>query len=315
MNTPRLAETLNIAELCVPGTTFKHKGYLYQTIGEHLSSGGMGNVYGLKRCPIEREGDSELIAGKVFHSEYLYRLSTDEVARSDYHYAILATEQIASHHHPNLLPIYLSTPIRDNHLFLSPRKHTTLLAAVSQNRLGAKTRVSLLIQALRGLEALHHLGLIHRDFTLRNILVDATFRHAFLFDFDLTLQLHSVAKRTYRDHYQGRIFGSPGYSVPPEVLAPTLLDSAITTKLDIYAVGGAIFGLFTDQLPSGPSQDMWSLLARISEGIVHSGKSSICYPKVVPKILHPIIDACLEHNPNDRAGQRNFYHRRARFVY
>lgn len=267
----------------------------------------MGSVVGMMRRPlgtseqIPTQHDEQVVA-KLFHTEYLYRISTDELARLDHGYSMDAVQRIASIRHQSLLAIYIAAPIIDNYLIVSPRRTTTLLAAVTRQDLSSRQKVQLLIQALRGLSALHRAGVVHRDFTIRNILVDHTYQNAFLFDYDISLFLNDVAGRTYRTHYGGRIFGSPGYSVPPEAVDPTLIDCPLTSKLDIYAIGGAIFSLFTDQLPSGPSADMWSLLAKIAEGIVHNGQSSVHYPNVVPRVLRPIIEACLEHDPKDRTG-------------
>jgi len=57
--------------------------------------------------------------------------------------------------------------------------------------------------------------LIHRDFTLRNILVDDGANVAYVFDFDLAMSLDDIGSQTYRSYYKGRIFGSPGWSVAP----------------------------------------------------------------------------------------------------
>ena len=79
---------------------------------------------------------------------------------------------------------------------------------------------------------MHEARVLHRDFTLRNILVDSTWTGAKLFDFDLALSLDDVAGVSYKTHYQGRIFGSPGFSVPPEILDPGLMECAITQRMD-----------------------------------------------------------------------------------
>ena len=38
------------------------------------------------------------------------------------------------------------------------------------------------------------------------------------------------------------------------------MESPIDVSLDLYAVGTAIFALFTEDLPYGEAEDMWSLL-------------------------------------------------------
>jgi len=148
--------------------------------------------------------------------------------------------------------------------------------------------------------AAHAAGLVHRDFTLRNILVDEGANVAYVFDFDLAMSLDDLGTQTYRTYYKGRIFGSPGWSVAPETIDQALMDSSINTSLDIYAIGGALHGLFTDQLLYGPADDMWALLIRIAEGVVVGGKSKVFYPEGFPLVLKSVIEGCIERDPNQR---------------
>ncbi|HWN72045.1 MAG TPA: hypothetical protein VNM90_30605, partial [Haliangium sp.] len=158
------------------GVVFRHGEHVYRTSGRHLSHGGMGSVFVMERRPLARPGLSagpaEDVVGKVFHAQYLYQLRTDEVARRDYQTTMKTLETIRRIGHPSLLPVYVSEPLVDNHLLVSPRKADTLLELVARGDSSPRRRVRLLIQALEGLYALHDSRLIHRDFTLRNIMVD-----------------------------------------------------------------------------------------------------------------------------------------------
>src|SRR5262249_56053991 len=146
-------------------------------------------------------------------------------------------------------------------------------------------RSKLLVQALEGLATLHAARLVHRDFTVRNILVDEGANVAYLFDFDLAMSLDDLGSTTYRSYYKGRIFGSPGWSVAPETIDQGLMDSPINTSLDVYAIGGALHGLFTEQLLYGAADDMWALLIRIAEGVVVGGRHQGFSPRRLPP--HP----------------------------
>lgn len=288
-------------DLSREGITFRHGRHLYRTTGRHLSHGGMGAVYLMERRP-EDGGDTEEVVGKIFHAQYLYQIRKDEITRRDHLTTVAALQRITELGHRNLLPVYVSTPIADNHLLVTPRMADTLLEVVSRGSLSPRRRVQLLMQALEGMRALHEIRLLHRDFTLRNILVDAAAAQAYLFDFDLTLSLDEMSGATYESHYQGRIFGSPGFSVPPEIVDQGLMASAITPRLDIYAIGGALFGLFTDRNPHGRTDDMWGLLMRIAEGVVLGGISRVDYPDEVPLAVRPVIERCLERDPGRRFG-------------
>ncbi|HEU4612870.1 MAG TPA: protein kinase, partial [Kofleriaceae bacterium] len=164
--------TLRSDDLASPGFVFRYNHYLYRTSGTHLSNGGMGTVYELERRA-DDTGEVEAVVGKVFHSNYLYQLRTDEVTRRDHHNNLAAMARIAAIEHPNILPTYVSAPIADNYLFVTPRMGMTLLEAIGKHDLTPRARTKLLVQALEGLATLHAARLVHRDFTLRNILVDA----------------------------------------------------------------------------------------------------------------------------------------------
>ncbi len=291
--------TFRSEDLAKPGHAFRYNRYIYRTLGKHLSNGGMGAVYELERRD-EESGAVEQVVGKVFHSSYLHQLRTDEVTRRDHHNNLAAMARIAAIEHPNILPTYVSAPIADNYLFVTPRMGMTLLESIAKHNLTPRARTKLLVQALEGLATLHAARLVHRDFTLRNILVDEGANVAYVFDFDLAMSLDDVGTQTYRTYYKGRIFGSPGWSVAPETIDQALMDSNINTSLDIYAIGGALHGLFTEQLLYGQADDMWALLIRIAEGVVVGGRSKVHYPDGFPTQLRSVIEGCLERDPAQR---------------
>src|SRR5262249_32062943 len=176
--------TLKSDDLTKPGFCFRYNRYLYRTLGKHLSNGGMGTVYELERRD-DVTGGVEAVVGKVFHANYLFQLRTDEITRRDHHNNLAAMARIAAIEHPNILPTYVHAPISDNYLFVTPRMGMTLLEAIAKHNLTPRARTKLLVQALEGLSTLHAARLIHRDFTLRNILVDEGANVAYVFDFDL----------------------------------------------------------------------------------------------------------------------------------
>jgi serine/threonine protein kinase len=293
--------TLRSDDLASAGHVFRYGRYLYRTSGAHLAGGGMGTVYALERRD-DATGAIAPVVGKVFHASYLYQLRTDEVTRRDHHHTLAAMARIAAIEHPNILPTYVSAPIADNYLFVTPRMGMTLLEAIGKRELTPRARIKLLVQALEGLSTLHGARIVHRDFTVRNILVDDGANVAYLFDFDLAMSLDDIGNQTYRTYYKGRIFGSPGWSVAPETVDQVLMDTPITTALDIYAIGGALHGLFTEQLLYGQTDDMWALLLRIAEGVVVGGRSRVHYPDDFPLVLRGVIEGCLERDPAQRFG-------------
>ena len=290
---------LRADDLTHPDYVFRYGRYFFRTLGTHLAAGGMGTVSEMERR-LDNQGPVEAVVGKTFQVQYLNQLRSDEVTRRDHAINLSAVGRIAALSHPGLLPLYCVAPIADNYLFITPRMGVTLLEAISKHKLTARQRTQLLMQALDALGHLHDNRLLHRDFTLRNILLDDRAAVAYLFDFDLALSLDDIHGGTYASHYRGRVFGSPGYSVPPETVDPGLAELPVSTAMDVFAVGGALHALFTDELPYGKADDMWGLLMRIGEGVVIDGKSRVHYPDTVPRPLRPIIERCLERDPNQR---------------
>src|SRR5688500_10982371 len=206
--------TLRSDDLAKANLVFRYNRYVYRTNGQHLSNGGMGTVYELDRRDDET-GAEERVVGKVFHSNYLYQLRTDEVTRRDHHNNLAAMARIAAIEHPNILPTYVSAPIADNYLFVTPRMGVTLLEAITKHNLTPRARCKLLVQALEGLSTLHSARLIHRDFTLRNIPVDDGANVASLFDFHPAMSPDDIPHQTARHYFTSPVSRPPGCSGPP----------------------------------------------------------------------------------------------------
>lgn len=293
---PKPFVELASGDLGMAGVVFRCGQYFYRTTGKELGHGGMGTVFLMGR----RQGGGErtqAVVGKVFHADYLLQLRMDEPSRREHEKVMKNLDGLAEVDHPHLLPIYVATRISDNYLIVTPLRACTLREAVAQDSLSPRRKVELLMQAMSGLSEMHKRGYLHRDFTLRNILVDDKLEAATLFDFDLVLSLADVAGTDYRSRFGGRVFGSPGYSLAPEVLDSALMQGPIDPTLDIYALGTSIFALFTEELPYGDAEDMWSLLLRVSEGVVRGDRSYIKYPDSVPAVIRPIIESCMQRSP------------------
>lgn len=281
------------------GVVFRCGQYYYRTTGKELGHGGMGTVFLMGRR-LGPDSQTQAVVGKVFHPDFLLQLRTDSAAREEHEMVMKNVDNVAEIDSPHLLPTYVSTRIADNYLIVTPLRSGTLREVIARGELSARRKVELLMQAMSGLSSMHKAGFLHRDFTVRNILVDDKLETASLFDFDLVLKLADVKGINYKTRFQGRIFGSPGYSLAPEILDATLMESPIDVSLDIYAVGTAIFALFTEELPYGEAEDMWSLLLKVSEGVVRGERSYIEYPESVPSVVRPIIEHCMQRSPDLR---------------
>jgi tRNA A-37 threonylcarbamoyl transferase component Bud32 len=294
---------LRAADLAVPEVQFTDGQHLYLTSGLKLGHGGMGNVWTISR----RDGDEppKSVVAKTFREEFLFLLREDEAARRRFDHFERVIDQLRGLEHPNVLPVSLMAPISDNYLLVTPLAGPSLLQLMPAQPFTPTERVKLFVSALKGLKALHQRGIVHRDFTLNNVLAasaEGAPTSAVVFDFDLSVvpELLPPEDRTYGNYYQGRVLGSPEFSIAPELLDDVLGLEPISPRIDIYAAGTALFALFSELSVYGEAPDLSALFYRIAEGIVRSGESRVPYPDSVPPVLRPIIDTCLEREPGAR---------------
>jgi len=292
---------LRAADLAVPDVAFTDGQHNYVTSGKKLGHGGMGNVWTLTRVH-----DQATVVGKTFREEFLFLLREDEAARRRFDHFERVIDHLRGLDHPNVLPVELMQPISDNYLLITRLAGPSLLQLVPSQPFTASERLKLFADALRGLKALHARGIVHRDFTLNNVLAsapgDGPPRGAVVFDFDLSVvpEMLQPEDRSYGVYYQGRVLGSPEFSIAPELLDDVLGLEQISPRIDVYAAGTALFALFSELSVYGEAPDLSALFFRISEGVVRSGESRVPYPDSVPPLLRPLINACLEREPEAR---------------
>jgi serine/threonine-protein kinase len=291
---------LRAADLEKSGMWFTDGAYLYRSSGKRVGEGGMGNVWNVTRHLGDTAAPAELVVAKTFREEFLVLLREDELARRRFDHYEQVLSVLSQISHPNLLPVLRVSPISDNYLMVTPLAGQSLLTLVTVEAVPPRERVRLLAEGVRGLAALHDRGIIHRDFTLNNVLTLEG--SAAVFDFDLAVapELLPEEERTYASYYQGRILGSPEFSIAPELLDDVLGQEPLSPRVDVYGVGTALYALFTDDSIYGAAPDLATLFYRIAEGVVHRQESRIHYPDTVPEVVRPIIEQCMEREPNQR---------------
>ncbi len=299
--TPRSLAELTSASLELPEIDFTDGSHLYTTSGRRVGHGGMGSVWRVERRPLDApEAPPEILVAKTFREEYLALLKEDRQAKRRFDHFSRVLVELHAIDHPNVLPMLFMAPIADNYILVSPLAGTSILTLVNQRPLSAHARLALFVDGLRGLAALHEHGIVHRDFTLNNVLERAG--GAAVFDFDLSVipMLLSPEERSYAAYYQGRIVGSPEFSVGPELLDEALAEGQVSPAIDTYSAGTALYALFTEQSIYGEVPDLVSLLYRIADGIAHRDSSQIIFPPNLPEVLYPIVQKCLQREPEQR---------------
>ncbi len=107
------------------------------------------------------------------------------------------------------------------------------------DRLTPDTAVAILIQVASALDAVHHIGVVHRDMKPDNIMLRE--------DGSLALADFGIAKHSQERNYKtahGEVFGTPVYIAPEQATG-----QHIDHRADIYSLGAMFFELLTGSPP------------------------------------------------------------------
>jgi serine/threonine-protein kinase len=148
-------------------------------------------------------------------------------------------------------------------------------------------KVSLAVQAARGLGAAHRMGLVHRDVKPANILVEATKEglQALLSDFGLARDEEGGLTRS------GLMMGTVDFMAPEQVTGATPVDF----RADIYGLGATLYAVLAGRPPfrntPNPKSD-----ASASQGLPGA---------TTEEEMHPgdLLRRVLEHNPRSLAAE------------
>ncbi|MEA2151380.1 MAG: eukaryotic-like serine/threonine-protein kinase [Solirubrobacteraceae bacterium] len=207
----------------------------------------MGVVYQAVHEPLNRR-----VALKLMSAD----LSADENFRARFQVECRAA---ASIRHPNVVPIYHAGE-EQGRLFVTMQYVDgadlgRVLAL--EERLDPGRAVGLLADLADGIDAAHHLGIVHRDVKPANVLIElhGTTMHPFLTDFGLAKHAASAARMTRT----GAILGTLDYAAPEQ-----LEETAIDARTDVYALGCLLFHTLTGRVPFPRETEAGTILAHLS---------------------------------------------------
>jgi hypothetical protein len=234
-------------------------------IDEELAEGGMARVF---RARLRGLGG--------FEKTLVLKQIKPELAKDPRFVELFVREAntLVSMSHPHIVPVYeLGAAEGTYYLSMEYVEGATvarmLAAGPKPSALPAALVAHIGAQLCDALDYAHGLGILHRDITPRNIIVDRA-GHARLLDFGIAGALGVV------DH---EVFGSPGYMAPEQTQRKTL-----TTASDIFSLGAVLYEALTrrpafektargslaqaptfaasDDIPEGLSRVITSMLAR-----------------------------------------------------
>jgi hypothetical protein len=235
-----------------------------------LGRGGMGTVHRAFDRVLE-----ETVAIKVLRA---HLGSTPEIAQR-FRSEIKLARKVR---HPNVCAIHEYGEV-DGIRYISMEfvDGTNLRQLVrEQGALDAERGFDVSLQILAGLEAVHDLGIIHRDLKTPNIMIDSGGRVR-LMDFGLAKQ-RGVTEAGLGT-LLGQVMGTPEFMSPEQAKG-----ERADFPSDIYAVGVVLYEIFTGELPfKGAAVDV--MLKHVNEPPPLDGEAAARMPPGVVPVLQKAL--------------------------
>ncbi|MBN1808485.1 MAG: serine/threonine protein kinase [Planctomycetes bacterium] len=210
-----------------------------------IGEGGMGAVYLAYDRSLERE-----VALKVLPPEFArdrqYVQRFEREAKS-----------LARLRHPNLVHIYNVGSQDLVHYFAMEFVRGETLSEYMRKRgqLQEEEVLGLAAQILSALQAIHRLGITHRDIKAANIMIDGP-GHAVLMDFGLAKDRQDSSGLTT----VGAVLGTPEYMAPEQAQG-----EEVSPATDMYSFGVLLYEMLAGRLPFVGNSVIATLRAHIEE--------------------------------------------------
>ncbi len=211
-----------------------------------LGKGGMGMVYRAHDQLLD-----EIVAIKVLRSEFV---GTPEVAQR-FRSEIKLARKVS---HPNVCRIHeygQDGTLTYISMALIEGTDLSRLVRAHPEGLPLDTAFALAIQVTDGLQAIHDVGIIHRDLKSSNVICDAA-GVARLMDFGIAKDSAGKGQLTAT----GQVMGTPEYMSPEQCHG-----DALDFRSDVYSLGIVLFEIFTGRVPFRGETLMATLLKQVQD--------------------------------------------------
>ncbi|PYR31463.1 MAG: hypothetical protein DMF90_25565 [Acidobacteria bacterium] len=133
---------------------------LHYRVLSHLGAGGMGEVYLAEDLRLGRKLALKIVSARLARDE-------DRLQRFQWE-----ARSVSALNHPNVITIYDIGEADGQHFIATEFiDGETLRARLSAGPLPPALAVDLVVQAARGLDAAHALGIVHRDIKPENVMI------------------------------------------------------------------------------------------------------------------------------------------------
>ena len=249
---------------------------LLRIIGE----GGVGTVYEAEHTRLGRKMAIKLLHEGVVTKEMVTRFFNEARAVNEIR-------------HPNIIEVedFVTTPTGEHYMLMELLVGKDLRAAISEGVLAPERVSSIGEQVASALDAVHRVGIIHRDIKPDNVfLIRQDGREvAKLLDFGVA----KFAGDQQGVTRAGMTMGTPAYMAPEQII--TGRENDVGSGSDIYALGMVLYEALTGSPAFGGAATAQILRAHCFEPVEPPSKRR---GEPLPAVLEAAVMKCLE---KDRA--------------
>lgn len=246
---------------------------------DKIGAGGMGQVFKARHSKMDR-----VVAIKVLPRESM----SNETSTKRFYQEV---QVAASLRHPNIVTAFDANEEEGLHYlvmeYVEGRDLDSLVRR--QGPLSTAQAVDCLLQAARGLQYAHSVGLVHRDIKPANLLLDSK-GHLKILDMGIA-RIQSDSDTTSLT-LNGAIMGTVDYMAPEQAVDA----KTVTSQADLYSLGCSLCYLLTGRPPFAGETLMVKLLAHRE----HAPPSLSNQRPDVPGELNAIYQKCLAKSAADR---------------
>ncbi len=254
------------------GTVLQDKYKIEKKIGE----GGFAKVYVGTHLQLKRPVAVKVLKEPGEQSQFKTRFLREAVSMGQLN-------------HPNVVTVYDCAEYkRRPYIVMEYVNGPTLLELVNKTKLTPPQICEIALQVCRGMSYAHGQGIIHRDLTLRNIMIDegsGDKQQVKILDFNLAKMLHDEVQTT-----GDSMMGTPYYMAPEQIR-----NEPVDKRVDIFAFGIGMFKMTNGRFPfeaEHPAALMYLIL----------NEYEIEFAEGVPEGLKDVVLSCLEKDPRSRVG-------------
>ncbi|MDR0735183.1 MAG: serine/threonine protein kinase, partial [Elusimicrobiota bacterium] len=243
---------------------------------EKISSGGMGTVFKARHKALDR-----IVCVKILSPA----LADDKKAVGLF---LTEARAIAEIDHPNIVFVYNVGREKGFYFIVMSFIDGESLSSIVRKKpnLPLSFIIDTFIGVLRGLEAAHQKGIIHRDVKPSNILINKNLEPKIV-DFGIAKKMDKDKGSTKTTELAGT-----AYFLSPE----QALGRPIDTRADLYSVGASLFYVLTGRYPFTGKNSMDIIQKHINEPVPDVSQ----YRRGLPTWIHTAVSKLMSKNPEDR---------------